>query len=174
MQSKKTEIWVGIFMVIGLCSLLFLCLKVADVKSLGNEPTYRLYANFDNIGGLKERSPVKVGGVLVGRVAEISLDPKSYSPRVSIDVQRRFDHIPDTSSLSIRTSGLLGEQFLALNIGFEDEDMGTKILADGDTIKDTKSAMVLEDLIGQFLYKSGGDDAKDETPAPTEAAPAVH
>lgn len=173
MQSKKTEIWVGIFMIVGLCSLLFLCLKVADVKSLGNEPTYRLYANFDNIGGLKERSPVRVGGVLVGRVAEISLDPKSYSPRVAIDMQQRFNHIPDTSSLSIRTSGLLGEQFLALNIGFEDEDMGTKILANGDTIKDTKSAMVLEDLIGQFLYKSGGDDKGDST-TPAETAPVAH
>ncbi|GKX51952.1 outer membrane lipid asymmetry maintenance protein MlaD [Budvicia aquatica] len=173
MQSKKTEIWVGIFMVIGLCSLLFLCLKVADVKSLGSEPTYRLYASFDNIGGLKERSPVRVGGVLVGRVAEISLDPKSYYPRITIDMQQRYNHIPDTSSLSIRTSGLLGEQFLALNIGFEDEDMGTKILADGDTIKDTKSAMVLEDLIGQFLYKSGGDE-KEPTPAPNEVAPAAH
>lgn len=173
MQSKKTEIWVGIFMIVGLCSLLFLCLKVADVKSLGNEPIYRLYANFDNIGGLKERSPVRVGGVLVGRVAEISLDPKSYSPQVAIDMQQRFNHIPDTSSLSIRTSGLLGEQFLALNIGFEDEDMGTKILANGDTIKDTKSAMVLEDLIGQFLYKSGGAD-KGDTGAPSEIAPVSH
>ncbi|MCD1124927.1 outer membrane lipid asymmetry maintenance protein MlaD [Jinshanibacter sp. LJY008] len=171
MQSKKTEIWVGVFMLIGLCSLLFLCLKVADVKSLGNEPTYRLYATFDNIGGLKARSPVRVGGVLVGRVADITLDQKTYFPRVAIDMQQRFNHIPDTSSLSIRTSGLLGEQFLALNIGFEDEEMGTKILKDGDEVKDTKSAMVLEDLIGQFLYKSGGD----EKPADESTAPApVH
>ncbi|AWH88403.1 outer membrane lipid asymmetry maintenance protein MlaD [Limnobaculum parvum] len=168
MQSKKTEIWVGVFMLIGLCSLLFLSLKVADVKSLGNEPTYRLYATFDNIGGLKARSPVRVGGVLVGRVADITLDEKSYLPRVAMDMQQRFSHIPDTSSLSIRTSGLLGEQFLALNIGFEDEDMGTKILKDGDEIKDTKPAMVLEDLIGQFLYKSGGD----EKPAADSTAPA--
>ncbi|MBK5071493.1 outer membrane lipid asymmetry maintenance protein MlaD [Budviciaceae bacterium CWB-B4] len=170
MQSKKTEIWVGVFMLIGLCSLLFLCLKVADVKSLGNEPTYRLYATFDNIGGLKARSPVRVGGVLVGRVADITLDQKTYFPRVAIDMQQRFNHIPDTSSLSIRTSGLLGEQFLAMNIGFEDEDMGTKILKDGDEIKDTKSAMVLEDLIGQFLYKSGGDEKPaDEGTAPAPA-----
>ncbi|SFC60178.1 outer membrane lipid asymmetry maintenance protein MlaD [Pragia fontium] len=168
MQSKKTEIWVGVFMLIGLCSLLFLCLKVADVKSLGNEPTYRLYASFDNIGGLKARSPVRVGGVLVGRVADITLDDKTYFPTVAIDMQQRYNHIPDTSSLSIRTSGLLGEQFLALNIGFEDEEMGTKLLKEGDTIKDTKSAMVLEDLIGQFLYKSGGDDK------PADTAPAAH
>ncbi|MDR0806552.1 MAG: outer membrane lipid asymmetry maintenance protein MlaD [Enterobacteriaceae bacterium] len=168
MQSKKTEIWVGIFMLIGLCSLLFLCLKVADVKSMGSEPTYRLYASFDNIGGLKIRSPVRVGGVLVGRVAEIGLDEKTYFPRVAIDMQQRFNHIPDTSSLSIRTSGLLGEQFLALNVGFEDDEMGTSILKDGDTIKDTKSAMVLEDLIGQFLYKSGDDKSGN-----TDAAPAA-
>ncbi|SQI43270.1 Probable phospholipid ABC transporter-binding protein mlaD [Leminorella richardii] len=164
MQSKKTEIWVGVFMLIGLCSLLFLCLKVADIKSLGNEPTYRVYATFDNIGSLKVRSPVKVGGVLIGRVTEISLDEKTYLPRVAIDIESRYNHIPDTSSLSIRTAGLLGEQFLALNVGFEDEEMGTSILKDGDTIKDTKPAMVLEDLIGQFLYKSG-DDKQESAPA---------
>lgn len=170
MQSKKTEIWVGVFMLIGLCSLLFLCLKVADVKSLGNEPTYRIYATFDNIGSLKVRSPVKVGGVLIGRVADITLDEKSYLPRVAIDIDDRYNHIPDTSSLSIRTAGLLGEQFLALNIGFEDEDMGTSILKNGDTLKDTKSAMVLEDLIGQFLYKSGDEKPAEEPAAQPQSA----
>lgn len=157
MQTKRSEIWVGAFMVIALCAIVFLCLKVADLKSIGSEQTYRLYATFDNIGGLKARSPVKVGGVVIGRVADISLDAKTYLPRVAMDIERRFDHIPDTSSLAIRTSGLLGEQYLALNIGFEDEEMGTKILTDGGVIQDTKSAMVLEDLIGQFLYKSGGN-----------------
>lgn len=168
MQTKRSEIWVGIFMLIALCAIIFLCLKVADVKSVGSEQTYRLYATFDNIGGLKARSPVKVGGVVIGRVADISLDTKTYLPRVAIDVQRRFDHIPDTSSLAIRTSGLLGEQYLSLNIGFEDEEMGTKILTEGGMIQDTKSAMVLEDLIGQFLYKSGsnsGDNGEPVQPA---------
>ncbi|MBA0218518.1 outer membrane lipid asymmetry maintenance protein MlaD [Pectobacterium brasiliense] len=168
MQTKKTEVWVGVFMLIALAAILFLCLKVADLKSIGSEPTYRLYATFDNIGGLKARSPIRIGGVVVGRVADISLDEKTYLPRVAMDIQQRYDHIPDTSSLAIRTSGLLGEQYLALNIGFEDEDMGTTILKDGGVIQDTKSAMVLEDLIGQFLYKSGGNSEDNADQSGTE------
>lgn len=180
MQTKKSEIWVGVFMIIALCAVIFLCLKVADIRSMGSVSTYRISATFDNIGGLKVRSPVKVGGVVVGRVAEIALDPKTYAPKVSLDIEDTYNHIPDTSSLAIRTSGLLGEQFLALNIGFEDPDMGTSILKDGGTIQDTKSALVLEDLIGQFLYKSGdkpvaagGDGAADPAPVPADSAPAA-
>ena len=101
---------------------------------------------------------MRIGGVVVGRVADITLDPKTYLPRVELDIDERYNHIPDTSSLAIRTSGLLGEQYLALNVGFEDPDLGTTILKDGGTIQDTKSAMVLEDLIGQFLYNSKGGD----------------
>lgn len=171
MQTKKSEIWVGAFMLIALCAIIFLCLQVANIKSIGNEPTYRIYATFDNIGGLKARSPVKIGGVMVGRVAAISLDPKTYTPRVALDIQQQYNQLPDTSSLAIRTSGLLGEQYLALNVGFEDPEMGTAILKDGGTIQDTKSAMVLEDLIGQFLYKSGGQDSPN-SPDGTAAAPA--
>ncbi|MGC6388564.1 outer membrane lipid asymmetry maintenance protein MlaD [Ewingella sp. S1.OA.A_B6] len=162
MQTKKSEIWVGAFLIIALCAVLFLCLKVADIRSMGSEPTYRISATFDNIGGLKAGSPVKVGGVVVGRVSAITLD-KNYSPKVEMDIEKKYNQIPSTSTLAIRTSGLLGEQFLALNIGFEDPDMGTTILKDGGSIQDTKSALVLEDLIGQFLYKSGGD--KDKTDA---------
>ncbi|MBA5238075.1 outer membrane lipid asymmetry maintenance protein MlaD [Pectobacterium aroidearum] len=175
MQTKKTEVWVGVFMLIALAAILFLCLKVADLKSIGSEPTYRLYATFDNIGGLKARSPIRIGGVVIGRVADISLDKKTYLPRVAMDIQQRYDHIPDTSSLAIRTSGLLGEQYLALNIGFEDEEMGTAILKDGGVIQDTKSAMVLEDLIGQFLYKSGGnsEDNAGQSGTETGADPAA-
>ncbi len=144
-------------MLIALCAVVFICLKVADIRSFGSDPTYRIYADFDNIGGLKNDSPVKIGGVVIGRVSSITLD-KNLSPRVAMDIDDKYNQIPDTSSLAIRTSGLLGEQFLALNIGFQDPDMGTTILKNGGTIQDTKSAMVLEDLIGQFLYKSGGKD----------------
>lgn len=158
MQTKKSEIWIGAFMLIALCAMVFICLQVANIKSIGSEPTYRIYAAFDNIGGLKMRSPVKVGGVVIGRVANIELDTKTYTPRVALDIQEKYHQISDTSSLAIRTAGLLGEQYLALNVGFEDPDMGTAILKDGDTIQDTKSAIVLEDLVGQFLYKS--DSAK--------------
>ena len=169
MQTKKSEIWVGIFLLVALLAALFVCLKAANVTSMRTEPTYTIYATFDNIGGLKG-SPVRIGGVVVGRVADISLDPKTYLPRVTLDIEERYNHIPDTSSLSIRTSGLLGEQYLALNVGFEDPELGTSILKDGDTIQDTKSAMVLEDMIGQFLYNSKGDDNKNsgDAPAPTE------
>lgn len=170
MQTKKSEIWVGVFLLLALCAALFLCLRVADLKSLGNEPTWKLYATFDNIGGLKTGSPVKIGGVVIGRVTDIGLDDKTYSPRVTMDIDQKYNKLPDTSSLAIRTSGLLGEQFLALNVGFDDPDMGTAMLKDGSTLQDTKSAMVLEDLIGQFLYKSGdGDNKKDASSAAPEA-----
>jgi len=165
MQTKKSEVGVGAFMVIALCAIIFLCLKVADIHSVGNAPTYRISASFDNIGGLKVRSPVKVGGVVIGRVAAITLDAKTYTPKVSMDIDAAYNHIPDTSSLAVRTSGLLGEQFLALNIGFEDPAMGTAILKDGGVIQDTKSALVLEDLIGQFLYKSGGNNGSGNNSA---------
>lgn len=170
MQTKKSEIWVGAFLLLALCAIVFLCLRVADLKSLGNEPTWKLYATFDNIGGLKSGSPVKVGGVVIGRVTDITLDPKNYSPRVTMDIDEKYNNIPDTSSLAVRTSGLLGEQFLAMNIGFDDPEMGTSTLKDGSTLQDTKSAMVLEDLIGQFLYKSGNGDDKNADKADENAA----
>ena len=178
MQSKKNEIWVGVFMLAALLALLFLSLRVADLKSLGTEPTWKLYATFDNIGGLKVSSPVKIGGVVIGRVTDISLDDKTLSPRVTMDISDQYSNkIPDTSSLAIRTQGLLGEQFLALNLGFDDPELGSSMLKDGGTLRDTKSAMVLEDLIGQFLYKSGdnkNDNQKQgEENAPAPAAPAT-
>lgn len=171
MQTKKHEIWVGVFMLITLGAIIFICLKVADLNALGRQQTYRLSATFDNIGGLKARSPVKIGGVVIGRVDSIDLDQNTYLPRVTMEIDKRYDRIPDTSSLAIRTSGLLGEQYLALNMGFEDPEMGTSILKDGGTIQDTKSAMVLEDLIGQFLYKSGSnnDHAEQNGIAPATA-----
>ncbi|HAZ78112.1 MULTISPECIES: outer membrane lipid asymmetry maintenance protein MlaD [Enterobacteriaceae] len=170
MQTKKTEIWVGIFLLIALLAALFICLKAADVASMRTEPTYRITATFDNIGGVKIHSPVRIGGVVVGRVADIELDPKTYLPRVSLDIEERYNQIPDTSSLAIRTSGLLGEQYLALNVGFDDPELGSSMLKDGSTIQDTKSAMVLEDLIGQFLYNSKGSDNKSSGDAPAPGA----
>ena len=172
MQSKKNEIWVGVFMLAALLALLFLSLRVADLKSLGTEPTWKMYATFDNIGGLKVSSPVKIGGVVIGRVTDISLDDKTLSPRVTMDISDQYTNkIPDTSSLAIRTQGLLGEQFLALNLGFDDPELGSSMLKDGGTLRDTKSALVLEDLIGQFLYKSGDNKNENQTQG-TESAPA--
>jgi len=110
MQTKKSEIWVGIFLLVAFLAALFVCLKAANVTSLRAEPTYQVYATFDNIGGLKVSSPVRIGGVVIGRVADISLDQKTYLPRVTLDIESQYNQIPDTSSLAIRTSGLLGEQ----------------------------------------------------------------
>ena len=169
MQTKKSEIWVGIFLLVAFLAALFVCLKAANVTSLRTEPTYQVYATFDNIGGLKVSSPVRIGGVVVGRVADISLDQKTYLPRVTLDIESQYNQIPDTSSLAIRTSGLLGEQYLALNVGFDDPEMGTSMLKEGSTIQDTKSAMVLEDLIGQFLYSNKGSDKKDSGDASASA-----
>lgn len=172
MQTKKSEIWVGIFLLIACLAALFVCLKAANVTSLRSEPTYQVYATFDNIGGLKINSPVRIGGVVVGRVADIGLDQKTYLPRVTLDLEEQYNQIPDSSSLAIRTSGLLGEQYLALNVGFDDPDMGTSMLKEGSTIQDTKSAMVLEDLIGQFLYSNKGSG--DKNSGDTSASAAGH
>ncbi len=158
-QSLKYEFWVGLFVLIGLGALVFLGLRVANVQGFSSEKTYSLYATFDNIGGLKVRAPVKVGGVVVGRVSAISLDESSYTPKVTLAINETFNAIPDTSSLSIKTAGLLGEQYIALNIGFMLEGE-TAILKAGDRFYDTNSAMVLEDLIGQFLY---GDKKSEST-----------
>lgn len=155
MQTKKSEIWVGLFMLTTFFGMIFFCLKMANINFICSEPTYRIYASFDNICGLKIRSPVKVGGVVIGRIAKIHLNAETYTPYVAIDIQKQYNKIPDTSSLAIRTTGLLGEQYLDLNIGFEDSEIGTTTLKDGDTIQDSKSAIALEDIIGQFLYKSG-------------------
>lgn len=167
-QSIKYEFWVGLFVLLGLAALLFLGLRVANVQGFSSEKSYDLYATFDNIGGLKVRAPIKVGGVVIGRVTNIELDPTTYTPKVTLAINENFNHIPDNSSLSIKTAGLLGEQYIALNIGFI-IDGETAMFKAGDTIVDTNSALVLEDLIGQFLY--GDKKNNDSTHHETETAP---
>lgn len=149
-KTIKYEFWVGLFLLLGITALVFLGLKVANVQGFSENKSYKITANFDNIGGLKVRSPLKLGGVVIGRVTDIRLDPNDYIPQVTIAINQEYNKIPETSSLSIRTSGLLGEQYIALNMGFDDGEVA--MLKEGDKILDTKSAMVLEDLIGQFLY----------------------
>jgi len=151
-QTIKYEFWVGLFLLLGIAALVFLGLRVANVQGFGETVT----ATFDNIGGLKVRAPLKLGGVVIGRVSDITLDEKSYLPKVSIAINEEYKEIPENSSLSIKTSGLLGEQYIALTMGFDDGE--TAMLKNGSQIQDTKSAMVLEDLIGQFLY---GDKKAD-------------
>lgn len=157
-QTRKTELWVGSFVLAGICAILVMIFQVADVKGLGSGNTYTLKAQFDNIGSLKVRSPVKVGGVVIGRISDISLNPETLVPVVSLSINSLYNQFPETSSVQILTSGLIGEQYIGLVPGFVFED--EQMLKDGDFIEDTKSALVLEDLIGQVLYSVGN---KDET-----------
>jgi len=156
MSQKKVELWVGAFVIAAMLSLAILAFSVAGLSLRGEGSSYTLYASFSNVGGLKVRSPVKLGGVVVGRVEEIGLDEKSYMPVVRLAMFENRGFYPETSSLSILTSGLLGEQYIGIQPGFIDEDIG--MLADGDRIEDTKSALVLEDLIGQFIYSINKDN----------------
>jgi phospholipid/cholesterol/gamma-HCH transport system substrate-binding protein len=156
MTSKKVELLVGLFVALGILAVVFLALNVASQGISGSTETYELKAKFSNIGGLKVRSAVKVGGVVVGRVESIELDPVDYAPIATLAINKQYDNFPDTSSVSILTSGLLGEQYLGLQPGFIDETVA--ILKNGDYIEDTKSALVLEELIGQFLFNQGGDN----------------
>lgn len=150
MNSRKAEILVGCFVVLAFAAGLMLALKVANQTMVGQMETYTLNAKFDNIGGLKVRSAVKVGGVTIGRVDSITLSTKDFTPIVKMSISKEYDKFPETSSVSILTSGLLGEQYIGFQPGFEID--GIENLADGDFIEDTKSALVLEDLIGQFLF----------------------
>lgn len=155
MSQRKAEIWVGLFVVLAIAAGLLLALKVANNSMSGEGETYTLYAKFDNIGGLKVRSAVKVGGVTVGRVSDIRLDAQDLLPVVTLTLKAEYNQFPDTSSVAILTSGLLGEQYIGMQPGFMLEDDPDLLLQDQEYIEDTKSALVLEDLIGQFLFSRG-------------------
>ena len=147
MDRKVLDLWVGIFVAAGLAALLVLALKVSNASTTFNTgDSYTVIAEFDNIGGLKPRAPVKSAGVLVGRVESIGFDNQKFVARVELRLDRRYEFPVDTSA-SILTSGLLGEQNIALDGGADDQ-----VLKEGDRLKLTQSAVVLERLIGQFLY----------------------
>jgi phospholipid/cholesterol/gamma-HCH transport system substrate-binding protein len=157
MSRKELDLWVGIFVVIGIGALLFLSLKVANLSGLSGSESYQVLAKFDNIGGLKVRAPVKSAGVVVGRVGDIRFDNESFEAVVTMNLDSRFQFPRDTSA-KILTSGLLGEQYIGLAAGGDSVN-----LKGGETLKITQSAVVLENLIGQFLYNKaseGGDSKK--------------
>jgi phospholipid/cholesterol/gamma-HCH transport system substrate-binding protein len=151
MERSRNDLWVGLFVLIGAGAVLFLALQSANLLSLNFQPTYRVAAKFDNIGGLKPRAAVKSAGVVVGRVESIAFDDKRYQAHVTLALQNQY-HFPKDSSLKILTSGLLGEQYIGVEAGADD-----KVLAGGDTITTTQSAVVLENLIGQFLYNKAAE-----------------
>ena len=146
MSRTALDLWVGIFVAIGFAALAFLAVKVGNFSGLNTSETYRIEAPFDNIGGLKVRAPVKSAGVLIGRVQAIRFDSDSYRALVQMEIDKRFE-FPADSSASILTSGLLGEQYIGLDAGADVEP-----LKDGDRVLLTQSAVVLEKLIGQFLF----------------------
>ncbi|GGP64974.1 MULTISPECIES: outer membrane lipid asymmetry maintenance protein MlaD [Shewanella] len=156
MLTRKIELLVGVFLLSGLLAFCALVFNVANVEVKSSDQTYTLVAEFNNIGGLKVRSPVKVGGVVVGRVTDITLDTRKLIPVVTLTMDKRYDEFPETSSLAILTSGLLGEQFIGLTPGFMDDDIA--MLVDGDKVHDTRGALILEDLIGQLLYSMSSKD----------------
>ena len=156
MQASRHDVWVGSFVLLGAAALLFLALKAGNLLSLNFDDTYTVVAKFDNIGGLKARAAVKSAGVVVGRVESISFDDKSFQARVVLKLNQGVA-FPKDSSAKILTAGLLGEQYIGLEPGADEKN-----LVAGDVIKQTQSAVVLENLIGQFLYNKAADSGGGE------------
>lgn len=146
MYSRTVQIWVGLFVVAGIAALLMLSMKVSNITAFTEAEGYEVRAHFENIGGLKVRSPVTMAGVLVGRVSAIGFDSDLYEAVVTLKVQEQFNRIPQDTSASIFTAGLLGEQYVSLEAGGSET-----MLTAGDNIRLTQSAVVLEQIIGQFL-----------------------
>lgn len=148
MRIRSLEMGVGLFLLAGPLALLLLSLRVSGL-SVGNADTYKVYAFFDNIAGLTVRSKVTMAGVTIGKVTAIDLDRDSFTGRVTMEIQQDVDMLPVDSTASILTAGLLGEKYIGISVGGDEEALG-----DGDTISDTQSSLVLEDLIGKFLLNS--------------------
>jgi phospholipid/cholesterol/gamma-HCH transport system substrate-binding protein len=154
MGRTTVDLWVGIFVVAGIAALVMLAMKVGNLSTYNVSETYQVHAYFSNIGGLKPKASIKSAGVLVGRVTEITLDTERYEAKVILSLDKRYQFPKDTFA-NILTAGLLGEQYIGLMPGGDEE-----MLKDGEQLKKTQSAMVLEDLIGQFLYSKAEEPAK--------------
>jgi phospholipid/cholesterol/gamma-HCH transport system substrate-binding protein len=153
MQRSKNDVWVGLFVLLGAAAILFLALKSANLLSLNFQTTYNVTARFDNVGGLKRQAAVKSAGVVVGRVDSVTFDDKTFQATVTLALENRFQ-FPKDSSLKILTSGLLGEQYIGIEAGSEADNLKA-----GDRIQATQSAVVLENLISQFLYNKAAEPA---------------
>jgi phospholipid/cholesterol/gamma-HCH transport system substrate-binding protein len=157
MQNRTLEVGVGLFLLAGLLALLLLALRVSGLTVGNNDSTYKVYANFDNIAGLTVRSKVTMAGVTIGKVTAIDLDRDSYTGRVTMLLDNAVDNLPADSTASILTAGLLGEKYIGISVGGDEE-----VLKEGGTIHDTQSSLVLEDLIGKFLLNSVNKDQADK------------
>ncbi|MCG6898563.1 MAG: outer membrane lipid asymmetry maintenance protein MlaD [Gammaproteobacteria bacterium] len=154
MNSRTVEIWVGVFVALGIAALFMLAMQVSNLGTLSRNDGYIITAGFENVGGLKVRAPVTVSGVRVGRVEAIDYDHHSFEAVVSLRIDAKHDSFPQDTSASIYTSGLLGEQYVALEPGGSLEN-----LKDGDRVQLTQSALVMEQVIGQFLYSMAADNS---------------
>lgn len=154
MERTTMDLWVGMFVVAGIAALVMLAMKVGNLGTYNVSETYTVHAYFSNIGGLKPKASIKSAGVLVGRVTGITLDTARYEAKVEMSLDKRYQFPKDTFA-NILTSGLLGEQYIGLMPGGDDQ-----MLKNGEQLKKTQSAMVLEDLIGKFLYSKADEPAK--------------
>jgi len=152
MNRSTIDLWVGVFVVMGFVALIFLALRVGNLASFNTGETYRVEAKFGNIGGLKVRAPVKSAGVVVGRIVDVRFDNESYEAVVLMDIEQAYQFPRDTTA-KILTSGILGEQYLGLEAGGD-----AKMLASGDRLRLTQSAVVLENLISQFLFNKAAEE----------------
>jgi phospholipid/cholesterol/gamma-HCH transport system substrate-binding protein len=164
MQTSKNDVWVGLFVLIGAAAILFLALQSANLLSLNFEKTYHVVGRFDNIGGLKPKAAVRSAGVLVGRVESITFDDKTFQANIRLELQSRYA-FPKDSSLKILTSGLLGEQYIGIEPGGDEKNF-----AEGDIVSSTQSAIVLENLISQFLFSRAAENSDNKPAAATDGA----
>ncbi|MGH8308025.1 MAG: outer membrane lipid asymmetry maintenance protein MlaD [Gammaproteobacteria bacterium] len=154
-QTRTIEISTGLFIILGFCALFFLATQTTNIGSYGETGGYTVTASFTNVGGLKVRAPVTMAGVAVGSVTAISLDPQTFNAVVTLRISGKYNKIPDDSSASILTSGLLGEQYVGLTLGGSET-----FLKNGSKIQFTQSAIILENLIGQFLFNKASSGSK--------------
>jgi phospholipid/cholesterol/gamma-HCH transport system substrate-binding protein len=159
MRMRYVEMAVGLFLVAGAAALFFLAIKVSGLSEEASRPSYHLYASFQNAGGLSVRAKVTMAGVVIGRVSDIHLDPKTLKAKVTMDIYNEVNEISTDSDASILTSGLLGDKYIGIVPGADDT-----YLKNGDEIEQTQSALVLEDLIGKFLFNKVNEPAKPAAP----------
>lgn len=157
-RQRTLEFIVGLFVIVGICALLALAFKVSGLTTYTGGNGYTITANFENIGGLKPLSPVTIAGVQVGRVTAINFDPKTYTAIVTLNINRKVQSLPVDTSAQILTQGLLGSNYIGLTPGYSET-----FLKNGDKLAETHSALILENLIGQLLYKLTGDKGKEES-----------
>lgn len=157
MRNRAIEIVVGVFIILAFCAIIILAFWVSGLTSVGANGQYNLYADFDNIGGLKVRAPIAIAGVKVGTVTHIKLDPKTFRARVTLNIDRKVNDLPIDSAANILTQGLLGSNYISIAPGFETDE-----LKPNEMIQTTHSAMILENVIGQLIYNVKDDKNGDQ------------